>query len=69
MIPALARWNRDHVMTSDTTKEAAVAAEGLLSMIGSTRSRMGSELGWRLHRDVAGRGTEGGVVASALRPA
>src|SRR5271167_3572410 len=30
MIPALARWNGDHAMTSDTTKEAAVAAEGLL---------------------------------------
>ena len=30
MIPALARWNGDHAMTKDTTKEAAVAAEGLL---------------------------------------
>ena len=29
MIPALARWNGDHAMTKDTTKEAAVAAEGL----------------------------------------
>src|SRR6476660_7509167 len=30
MIPALARWNGDHAMTKDTTKEAAVAAEALL---------------------------------------
>src|SRR5271166_7192509 len=30
MIPALARWNGDHAMTKDTTKEAAAAAEGLL---------------------------------------
>jgi transposase-like protein len=30
MIPALARWNGDHAMTRDTTKEAAVAAEVLL---------------------------------------
>ena len=30
MISALARWNGDHAMTKDTTKEAAVAAEGLL---------------------------------------
>ena len=45
MIPALARWNRDHATTKNTTKEAAVAAEGLLSMIGSTRSRAGSALG------------------------
>jgi len=30
MIPALARWNGDHAMTKDTTKEAAVAAEVLL---------------------------------------
>src|SRR5208337_601559 len=30
MIPALARWNGDHAMTKDTTKEAVVAAEGLL---------------------------------------
>ena len=29
-IPALARWNGDHAMTKDTTKEAAVAAEALL---------------------------------------
>ena len=30
MIPAPARWNGDHAMTKDTTKEAAVAAGGLL---------------------------------------
>src|ERR1700689_4020438 len=30
MIPAFARWNGDHAMTKDTTKEAAVAAEALL---------------------------------------
>src|SRR5271157_2380851 len=30
MILALARWNGDHAMTKDTTKEAAAAAEGLL---------------------------------------
>ena len=30
MIPALARWNGDHAMTKDTTKEAAAAAEALL---------------------------------------
>jgi transposase-like protein len=30
MIPALARWNGDHAMTRDTTKETAVAAEVLL---------------------------------------
>src|SRR6202158_4729367 len=30
MIPALARWNGDHAMTKDTTKEVAVAAEALL---------------------------------------
>jgi transposase-like protein len=30
MIPALARWNGDHAMTRDTTKEAAIAAEVLL---------------------------------------
>ena len=30
MIPALARWNGDHAMTKDSTKEAAVAAEALL---------------------------------------
>src|ERR1700691_365451 len=30
MIPALARWNGDHAMTKDTTKEAAMAAEALL---------------------------------------
>jgi transposase-like protein len=30
MIPALARWNGDHAMRKDTTKEAAVAAEVLL---------------------------------------
>src|SRR5208337_3328006 len=30
MIPALARWNGDHAMTKDTTKEAAAAAAGLL---------------------------------------
>src|SRR5580698_2446533 len=30
MIPAFARWNGDHAMTTDTTKEAAVAAEALL---------------------------------------
>jgi len=30
MIPALARWNGDHAMTKDTTKEAAGAAEALL---------------------------------------
>jgi hypothetical protein len=30
MIPALARWNGDHAMTNDTTKEAAIAAEVLL---------------------------------------
>jgi hypothetical protein len=30
MIPALARWNGDHAMTKDTTKEAAVAADALL---------------------------------------
>src|SRR5258708_29609247 len=30
MIPALARWNGDHAMKKDTTKEAAVAAEALL---------------------------------------
>ena len=29
MIPALARWNGDHAMTKDTTKEAAVTAEAL----------------------------------------
>jgi hypothetical protein len=30
MIPALARWNGDHAMTRDTTKEVASAAEGVL---------------------------------------
>src|SRR5208283_4845898 len=30
MIPALARWNGDHAMIKDTTKEAAGAAEALL---------------------------------------
>ena len=30
MIPALARWNGDHAMTRDTTKETAVAGEVLL---------------------------------------
>src|ERR1700682_4954108 len=30
MMPALARWNGDHAMTKDPTKEAAVAAEALL---------------------------------------
>ena len=30
MIPALARWNGDHAMTKDTTKEEAVAADVLL---------------------------------------
>src|SRR5258708_18371237 len=30
MIPALARWNGDHAMKKDTTKEAAVGAEALL---------------------------------------
>src|SRR5208283_5437512 len=29
-IPALARWNGDHAMTKDITKEAAAAAEALL---------------------------------------
>ena len=30
MIPALARWNGDHAIIKDTTKEAAGAAEALL---------------------------------------
>src|SRR5271165_1823434 len=70
MIPALARWNGDHAMTKDTTKEAAVAAEGLLFDDWFRRDRgRGPGSGARLHRDDAGGGTFRGVVASALRPA
>ena len=44
----------DHAMTKDTTKEApGVAADGLSSMIGSTRSRTGSaRSGACSHRDL-----------------
>src|SRR5271165_1056702 len=67
MIPALARWNGDHAMTKDTTKEAAVAAEGLLFDDWFRRDRgRGPGSGARLHRDDAGGGTVRGVVASAL---
>src|SRR6202044_1747206 len=67
MIPALARWNGDHAMTKDTTKEAAVAAEALLlddwfdAIEDGVRARAA-----RLYRDDAGGGTFRGVVASAL---
>ena len=45
MIPALARWNGDHAMTKDTTKEAAWPPKLCFWMIGSTRSRTGFGLG------------------------
>ena len=45
MVPALARWNGDHAMTSDTTKEAAVAAEGLFFDDWFDAIEDGSELG------------------------
>src|SRR5271166_5192829 len=66
MILALARWNGDHAMTKDTTKEAAAAAEGLLFDDWFDAIEDGVRARARLYRDDAGGGTVRGVVASAL---